>query len=78
MNDTTRTKFVTLAQKRMNRAIKAIREVGKLGNQKRALSGSDISQINAKLLIEVEAAQGRLLAGLDIQPDFRLGTAGEE
>jgi hypothetical protein len=73
-----RTAFVDLAQKRMNRAIKAIRAVGELGNRKAAIAGNDVKQIVERLTTEVHATGDRLAAGLDIQPDFRLGGGGEE
>lgn len=81
MTDTTRIKFVALAQKRMNRAIKAIRAVGDLGGRKGVLSKNDAEKIKEALSIEVENTFDRLDAGLKDEPDFRLGpmiAVGEE
>lgn len=78
MNDATRTKFVDLAQKRMNKAIKAIRAVGELGGRKGVLGGNDVKEIVERLTAETQAARDRLLAGLDIEPNFKLAGGGEE
>lgn len=71
-----RNKFVALAQKRMNKAIKAIRAVGQLDRKRSAYDEADAHDMAATLEVEIATIRGRLLAGME--PDFRLDAQGEE
>jgi hypothetical protein len=76
VNDTIGTKFVALAQKRMNHAIKSIRQIGKLDNRGHEYSRDDVETMFSALANEVQAMRERLLTGAQGEPDFRLGPHG--
>jgi hypothetical protein len=70
-------KFVELAQARMNRAIKAIRLIGKLDGRRGYYDQNDLSLMAQTLDDEIKAMGDRLETGLEGEPDFRLGEGGE-
>ena len=69
-----RAKFVQLAQRRTNNAIRAIRVIGKLGNKSAyEYSEEDVKKIAGALSKEIEALRARMLtrASKDVV-DFKL------
>lgn len=69
-----RAKFVSLAESRTAAAIKAIRTIGKLGNQSHyEYSEADVRKIAAALNKEIEAMKTRMLSrGGKETVDFKL------
>ena len=69
-----RAKFVQLAQRRTNNAIKAIRVIGKLGNKSAyEYTEEDVKKIAGALSKEIEALRARMLTrGSKDAVDFKL------
>lgn len=69
-----RAKFVQLAQRRTNNAIKAIRVIGKLGNKSAyEYTEEDVKKIANALSKEIEALRARMLTrGSKDAVDFKL------
>ncbi len=76
--DPDREKFVAAVQPRVNKAIKAIRLIGKL-DARGSYTSRDIENIFDALGGEISAMSDRLMKGIDGAPDFRLyDGAGDE
>ena len=69
---------MALAQKRMNRAIKAIRAAGQLDRKRGWYIAEDIGAMREKLEAEIKIACGRLALAMEGEPDFKLDAQGEE
>lgn len=69
-----RAKFVSLAESRTANAIKAVRVIGKLGNQSHyEYTEADVRKIAAALVKEVDALKSRMLSrGGKEEVEFRL------
>jgi hypothetical protein len=67
-----RNKFVALAQKRMNRAIKAIRLLGML-DRRSEFDAVDVEAMAQTLRREVDDVRGWLMKATQGEPDFQLG-----
>ena len=72
-----RAKFIELAQKGMNRAMKAIRMLGKLDRHVGWYIGVDVENMVVTLEAEIASARQRLVVAMAGDPDFRLGDERE-